>query len=179
MNGIHIGIGTPGYGPGMNTIYNPGNRTIIENNKFHNVSHGVGIWHARKSIKNVIVRGNLFYDIGRSNTDTWQQGANGFSAIGVSVPGGGHQIYNNVIYRSGDQSTFSAIRFGTTWGQTGSPLEVNHVYNNTIYDLKNSSAKAISVVQPLVATVYIKNNLHMHIKGLTLFVKLSSCKVSV
>lgn len=155
----NIGINKPGYGPGMNAIYNPGNRTIIEKNKFHNVTHGVGIWKSGNSIKGVIVRGNLFYDIGRSNTDTWQQGANGFSAVHVSVPGGGHQIYNNVIYRSGDESTFVAIRFGTTWGQTGSASEVNHVYNNTIDDLKNSGARAISVASSLVATIYIKNNI--------------------
>lgn len=147
------GVGTPGYKPGHNTIYNPGNRTIIENNKFHNLAHGVGIWHSGKSIQKVIVRRNVFYDIGRSNTDTWQRGNGTFSAIHVSSPGGGHKIYNNLIYRSGDESTFGGIRVG---GATGS--DINYIYNNTIYDIKNAGAYAIRI-SATTGTHYVRNNI--------------------
>ena len=147
------GVGNPGYAPGHNTIYNPGNRTIIENNTFRNLAHGVGIWHSGKSIQNVIVRRNVFYDIGRSNTDTWQKGNGTFSAVHVSSPGGGHRIYNNVIYRSGDQSTFGGIRVGAANGS-----DINHIYNNTIYDIKNAGAWAIRI-GTTTGTHYVKNNI--------------------
>lgn len=134
------GIGNPGYAPGHNTIYNTGNRTIVEQNTFRNLANGVGIWHQGKLIQNVIVRSNVFYDIGRSTIDTWQQGNGGFSAIHVSVPGGGHKIYNNIFYRSGDESTFNAIR---VW--KANVDDINHIYNNTIYDIKHPNAAAIRI----------------------------------
>jgi Right handed beta helix region len=134
------GVGEPGYGPGHNTIYNPGNRTIVEKNKFRNLAHGVGIYHSGKSIQNVTIRSNVFYDIGRSTIDTWQQGNGTFSGIHVSSPGGGHKIYNNIIYRSGDQSSFGGIKVGNAYAS-----DTNHIYNNTIYDIKNSGAYAIKI----------------------------------
>jgi len=156
----NIGIGTPGYPPGTNTIYNPGNRTIIEKNKFHNLSNGIGIWHAKKYIQNVIVRSNVFYDIGRPSIDTWEQGNGGFSAIHVSVPGGGHQIYNNIIYRSGEESSFGAIKINPLWDAAGTASV--YIYNNTIYDLKNSGAAAVKVNAMASITGgphFIKNNI--------------------
>jgi len=151
------GSGTAGYGPGFNTIYNPGSRTIIKGNTFHNLHHGVGIWHKNKELQNVIVRNNVFYDIGRTITDTWQQGATGYSAIHVSVPGGGHQIYNNIIYRSGDTSTFNAIRIDPKWN--AAQTTTIKIYNNTIYDLKNANAHAIRVIPTTGGPYLIKNNI--------------------
>ena len=134
------GVGNPGYAPGHNTIYNTGNRTIVEHNRFRNLAHGVGIWRTGITLQNVIIRSNVFYDIGRSSTDTWQRGNGTFSAIHVSVPGGAHKIYNNIIYRSGDESTFGGIRVGAAFAS-----DTNHIYNNTIYDIKNAGAYAVRI----------------------------------
>lgn len=147
------GVGTPGYTPGHNTIYNTGNRTIVEKNTFRNLAHGVGLWSSGITLQNVIVRSNVFYDIGRSNTDTWQKGNGTFSAIHVSVPGGGHRIYNNIIYRSGDESTFGGIRVGAAYAS-----DTNHIYNNTIYDIKNAGAYAIRI-GVTTGTHLVKNNI--------------------
>ncbi len=147
------GVGNPGYGPGHNTIYNPGNRTIVEKNTFHNLANGVGIWLKGLLIQNVILRQNVFYDIGRSSIDSWQRGNGSFSAIHVSVPGGGHQIYNNIIYRSGDEESFTGIRV-----RNANPGEINHIYNNTIYDIKHTRAQAIRIV-PATGTHLVKNNI--------------------
>ncbi len=147
------GVGNPGYGPGHNTIYNPGNRSIVERNTFHNLANGVGIWTTGITLQNVIVRSNLFYDIGRSGTDIWQQGNGSFTAVHISVTGGGHQIYNNVIYRSGDESHFNAIR---VWKSNST--DTNYIYNNTIYDLKNASALAVHVLAT-TGTHLVKNNI--------------------
>ena len=146
------GSPNPGY-LGHNTIYNPGNRTIVERNKFHNLSHGVGIWTANKLINNVIVRNNVFYDIGRTLTDAWQRGSKNSSAIHISVPGGGHKIYNNIIYRSGDESSFGGITVGSSSGS-----DTNRIYNNTIYDIKNSSAHAIRITST-TGTHLVRNNI--------------------
>jgi hypothetical protein len=135
------GVGEPGYYPGHNTIYNPGNRTIVEKNTFRNLAHGVGIWQTNKSIQNVTIRSNAFYDIGRSSSDTWQRGNNAFSGIHVSSPGGGHKIYNNIVFRSGDESSFGAIKVNNAYAG-----DTNHIYNNTIYDIKNSGAYAIKII---------------------------------
>jgi hypothetical protein len=147
------GVYDPGYKPGHNTIYNPGNRTIVEHNRFHNLAHGVGIWTKDKLIQNVIVRNNVFYDIGRTNTDTWQRGANNYNAVHVSVSGGGHKIYNNIIYRSGDEPSFSGIVVG---GSSGS--DTNRISNNTIYDIKNSNAHAVRITTT-TGTNYVRNNI--------------------
>ena len=147
------GIGTPNYSFGLNTIYNPGNRTIVERNKFHNIPNGIAIWHKDKLIQNVIIRSNVFYDIGRPSINPWQKGSTNYGAIGVSVPGGGHKIYNNIIYRSGDEASFRAIVVSKANGG-----DTNHVYNNTIYDIKNPSAYAIRVTAP-AGTHFVKNNI--------------------
>ena len=148
----NIGIGSPGYLPGMNTIYNPGNRTIIDGNTFHNCTHGIGIWTTGITIQNVIVRRNRFYDMGRFNIDTWMQGANSSMVIHISVPGGGHQISNNLIYRSGSQSTFVGISVGV---EANSATSV-YVYNNTIYNLLNPNSRAVLTN---FSSTQIKNNI--------------------
>lgn len=153
----NMGVGVPGYGPGVNTIYNPGNRTIVEKNRFHNLANGVGIWHSKKYIQNVIVRSNVFYDIGRPSIDMWQQGNGSFSAIHVSVPGGGHQIYNNIIYRSGEEHTFTGIRVNPLWDAAATTSI--QIYNNTIYDIKNASASAIKIKPITGGPHFVKNNI--------------------
>lgn len=154
-----IGHLAPGYRPGVNAIYNTGNRTIVEQNTFHNIAHGVGIWRTPNYlIRGVIIRNNVFYDVGREDTaDTWQQGQNGSSAIHVSTGGGDHQIYNNVIYRSGDRSTFSAIVIKTYYGAEETPPI--QVYNNTIFDIKHASAPAIFIRPNSGGPHVIKNNI--------------------
>lgn len=136
---------------GFNTIYNPGNRSIIERNRFHNSNLGVGIWQTGKLIHNVIIRSNIFYDMGRHLLDTWQ--TPGGSVVHISVPGGGHRIYNNLIYRSGDASQFGAIKIGAA-----SASDTNHIYNNTIYDIKNSGAYAVRITAT-TGTHFVKNNI--------------------
>jgi serralysin len=154
------GSHSPGYGPGYNSIYNPGNRSIIERNKFHNNNHGVGIWQTGSQIHNVIVRSNVFYDIGRHLTDTWQV-ARG-SAVHVSVPGGGHKIYNNIIYRSGDSYSFTGIVVKTAFTS-----DTNRIYNNTIYDIKNSYAYGI-LINTTTGTHFVRNNIAYQAgKGIT------------
>jgi len=148
----HIGIGTPGYVPGMNVIYNPGNRTIIEGNIFHNNTNCIGIWAAGLTLQNVVIRRNRFYDIGRMDIDTWQVGANMSSAVHVSVPGGGHQIYNNLIYNSGSTSVFRGINVGARANSTTN----FSIYNNTFYNLLHASAYC--VLTPYAAA-QIKNNI--------------------
>lgn len=149
----NTGVGNPGYKPGHNTIYNTGNRTIVEKNEFHNLANGVGIWSQGILVQNVIIRSNVFYDIGRTSIDAWQRGNGSFSAIHVSVPGGGHKIYNNIIYRSGDEPSFNGIK---VWKANAS--DINYIYNNTIYDIKHPSAPAIRIV-PAAGQHLIKNNI--------------------
>ena len=133
------GIGTPAYGPGHNTIYNPGNRSVVERNVFHNLINGVGIWHSNKFLENVIVRYNQFYEIGRHLTDTWL--VPGGAAVHVSSAGRGHRIYGNTIYNSGDDSIFTGIRVNPQFNKT--ELTDIQIDNNSIYDLNNVNAHAI------------------------------------
>lgn len=154
----NIGIGTPGYKPGWNVIYNPGNRTIVERNKFHNSINGIGIWRAGKYIENVIIRNNIFYDMGRRSIDSWQ--VDGGSGVHVSSPGGEHQIYNNIVYRSGEASTFSAFRITPQFHANN--LRTVHIYNNTVYDLLNPNASAVRIKangQTVGGPHYIRNNI--------------------
>jgi hypothetical protein len=147
------GIGRPAYIPGHNTIYGTGNRTILERNVFHNLANGIGIWTHGITVQNVTIRNNVFYEIGRSNTDTWQQGNGSFTAVHISVPGGGHKVYNNIVYNSGDDSRFIAFK---VW--QSAPTDVNVFYNNTIYDIKNPKAHSFWV-QVMTGMHIIKNNI--------------------
>ena len=149
----NIGIGTPYYAPGVNTIYNPGNRTIVEKNKFHHLANGIGVWYANKLIQNVTIRSNVFYDIGRTSINPWQKGTYNYSGVHVSVPGGGHKIYNNIIYRSGDEAGFGGIKISKA-----NSSDSNQIYNNTIHDIKNSSASAIKITAS-TGTHLVKNNI--------------------
>src|SRR6185437_8663826 len=147
------GIGRPGYPPGHNTIYNTGNRSVLERNVFHNLANGIGIWTHGITVQNVTIRDNVFYEIGRSNTDTWQQGNGSFTAVHISVPGGGHKIYNNIVYNSGDDPGFIAFK---VW--QSSLKDINVFYYNTIYDIKNPKAHSFWV-QVMTGTNIIKNNI--------------------
>jgi hypothetical protein len=138
----NIGIYDPGYVPGHNTIYSPCSNTLIENNTFHNLIHGIGIWKSNHQMSNVTVKNNVFYNIGRMDIDRWQIGANGSNAIHISVPGVGHIIYNNIIYNSGSAAyptLFKGVRIGTQATIATNVL----VANNTIYNLFNASGYAI------------------------------------
>jgi len=147
-----IGSGTPGY-HGMNTIYNPCNRTIVEKNMFHNSVNGVAIYTGGDFIYDVTIRNNSFYDMFRSDVDTWQRGANGGAAILVTGPGGRHKIYNNIIYRSGSESSFAGI--AVYYG----PQNDVKIYNNTVSNLLNPSARGISIEGGTSTNIHVKNNI--------------------
>ncbi len=158
------GSGTPNYGPGANNIYNPGNRTIVEGNVFHDGANGVGIWRSNsegtKDVQNVIVRGNVFYDMGRTTLNPWLDGAFGYTGVHVSVPGGGHRIYNNVFYRSCENSSCRAFRVNMYGSQAridaSTPI---HIYNNTIYDLLDPNAVAIKIEPNMGGPHLVSNNI--------------------
>ena len=148
---------TPNYGPGFNTIYDPGSDTIIERNYFHNLHHGVGIWYSGTYIKNVTVRYNLFKQIGRVDLDSWQSGSSGYTAVHVSVPGGGHQIYGNVVYDSCSQSNCSAFSLNPLFDDAAAgPVSF---YNNSIYNLVSASAYCIKNSATAGGPYNIKNNI--------------------
>ena len=153
----NIGIGTPGYPPGTNTIYNPGNRSIVERNTFHDLANGVGIWHSGKYIENVIVRYNLFYNIGRPSQNPWMALTSGQAAIHISSGGRGHRIYGNVIYDSIEDSGSSAIRVFPNFG--ASTTTDIQIYNNTIYNLLNAGAYAIRQSVAIAGPLVVKNNI--------------------
>lgn len=161
----NTGIHNPLYAPGYNTIYNPGSRSVVEKNIFHNLHNGVGIWTSNKYLYDVIVRDNYFYDIGLTSTDTWQAGAGGYSCIHISSSGGGHQIYNNVCRTSGETSNFRGINIIPQFGAT--TLTGIVIYNNTIYDLKHASAYGIRVAAQMQTPsgVTAKNNLVIPVLG--------------
>lgn len=144
-----IGIGTPGY-HGMNTIYNTGNRTIVEDNVFHNSVNGVTIYTGSTPVYDVIVRRNVCYDMFRSNIDTWQVGANGGWCIGAAQTGGRHQIYNNIVYRSGSESSFVGI------AALNSVNDVK-IFNNTIYNILNAGAAGIRISSS--TNIQVRNNI--------------------
>lgn len=148
----NTGIGTPNYRPGFNTIYNPGNRSIVERNVFHDGANGIGIWKATPpndnphAVQNVIIRNNIFYRMGRTDLNPWLSGATMYSGIHVSVTGGGHQIYNNIFYDSGNTSVFFGIRVNQkgTQAQRDASLPIS-IYNNTFYNIISASAPAVHV----------------------------------
>jgi hypothetical protein len=160
------GSGTPNYRPGFNNIYNPGNRSIVENNVFRNGANGVGIWKSANGfsdtaydIQNVIVRNNIFYDWARPSIDPWLAGATGYNGIHVSVPGGGHQIYNNVMYRSCEVSTCKFIRVRTPDTGRNTPTTPILIYNNTLYNWLNSQALSIRMESTTGGPHVIANNI--------------------
>lgn len=160
------GVGTPGYAPGHNTIYNPGSRTIIERNTFHNLANAIGIWHSGKYLYDVIVRFNTFYDLGLLSVDTWQQGNASISGIHVSSSGGRHLIYNNVFYHSGEDGIFDYIRINPQFGKTTLlPMEI---YNNTLYETLHASAEAIRATSntQTAGVVLVKNNIALTTNGI-------------
>lgn len=146
----------PGYSPGINSIYNPGNRSIIEGNTFRNVQCGVTVRLNNTLIRDVIVRRNAFYDVNRPSIASWQVGQGGQSAILIAVGGGGHRIYNNIIYRSGETAGFAGIRVTPYGGTITIPI---HIYNNTIYDLRHSGAQAVMITPTTGGPYYVKNNI--------------------
>ena len=165
----HTGInGVPNYGPGYNTIYNTGSRTIIERNTFHNNHGAVGIWHSAKYLYDVTVRYNTCYNIGLTlTTDTWQEGtsATGYSCVHVSSGGGRHKIYGNTVYNSGEDVNFKAFSINPLFGQ--STFERVDIYNNTVYNMKHSGAIGIRVSSNVdfAGRVIATNNLIIPVLG--------------
>jgi hypothetical protein len=153
----NIGIGTPGYAPGMNTIYNPGNRTIVEKNRFHNVGNAVAIWHSGKYLQNIIVRYNQCYDIGLKSVDTWMVGYGGFACVGVSTPGGGHKIHNNTIWNFEGNTGSSAININPQWDDAGlGKVEVDH---NSFYQFAHGTSYAVRQQATGGGPYLIRNNI--------------------
>ena len=140
---------------GFNTIYNPGNRSVVEYNVFHNSQHGIAIWGSGLTLENVTVRNNIFYDMARSNLDTWQTVKG--KIIHVSTGGTGHQIYNNIMYRSCDTSQDNGIILHN-YGGTITNVKI---YNNTMYGFTGASSTAIWIGTPLTTpnTVQVWNNI--------------------
>jgi hypothetical protein len=138
-----IGIGAPGYVPGINVIYGTGSNTIVEKNHFVRSCHGVAIYASNRTFApaqdNVIVRNNIFEKMGRNDLDPWQVTANGFipcgGAAGPASRGNNAQIYNNIYFDSltAQSGTGSRAAFDTYAGQDGSMPTNAKFYNNTIY----------------------------------------------
>lgn len=164
------GRSVPGYSPGINSIYGTGNRTIIENNTFDHCQIGVGIWlstthtsSGSANIQDVIIRNNVFKNMHLPEIDTWQQGMGLPTAIHVSVPGGGHQIYNNLIYHSGSIDTVrNTIWHGIFLNGPGLTKPVQ-VYNNTLYDFLDARSKSVWATEarcgPSQSLCVIRNNI--------------------
>lgn len=156
------------YGPGHNTIYNPGSGTIIEGNKFHNLHNAVGIWHSQKTLFDVIVRRNTCYNIGLVTTDTWLAApstATGYSCVHVSSGGGRHKIHNNTVYHSGEHTNFKGFSVNPIFG--GATLQQIDIDNNTIYEMRHSGAIGIRVSanDAVPNSVRVRNNLIIPVLG--------------
>jgi len=145
----NIGIGSPGYPPGMNTIYGTGSRTIVEDNVFHNVVNGVAIWTAGYVMNDVIVRRNICYDLFRPSIDPWE-GSSGGTCIAHTASGGRTKIYNNIIYRSGESADSSAIYINN------GPNDIK-IFNNTVYNLLHPNAEAVDANN--ASNVVCRNNI--------------------
>lgn len=145
------------YSPGANTIYNPGNRTIIEHNTFHNLSNAIAIWHSGKYLQNVIIRYNRFYNIGLKTVDPFVRGQGGYAAVGVSVPGGGHKIHHNTIWNVEGNTGSAMININPQFDDAG--LGQVEVYNNTFYNFTHSTSYAVRQQATGGGPYLIKNNI--------------------
>jgi hypothetical protein len=101
----NIGIGSPGYIPGINTVYGTGSDTLLEHNIMHDSVWGIAIYDSGLgTMNNVVVRNNLSYRMRRMDLNPWispsTSGINGGHTHGPASPGGGHLLYNNVEYDS-------------------------------------------------------------------------------
>lgn len=160
----------PAYIPGINSIYNTGSRSIIEGNTFIHCQIGVGLWSSTSGtgssavwLQDVIIRNNVFRDMALPLQDTWQQGQGTPVGIHISVPGGGHRIYNNLFYRSGEQDPTRATKFhGVLIQSLSTAISIPvHVYNNTFYNFIASGTTAVTVVAAKCSTsmCFIRNNI--------------------
>jgi hypothetical protein len=161
-----VGSQQNGYKPGTPTFYNTGNETIIENNVFHDSTHGIDICGGGSCGGNkpttggsVIVRNNVFYNMGRFDLNPWAAGA-GFSTAILANASRDHQFYNNIIYNSGFTGVTGPGGTSNAGIFAGIALQISannsHVYNNTIYNLLDSTAEAVFVS---VSGVNVKNNI--------------------
>lgn len=147
-----------------NTIYGVGNNSFIQDNYFHDLANGIGIWGSGTTQTNLTASNNVFARIGREDLDTWMAGPGGtYAAIHISVPGGGHKIYNNVIYDScynSSNTSNKCVPIHTGWTGYG---DLGVVYNNTIYNLLDTNTNCIGVYDPggstSFPTLQVINNL--------------------
>jgi len=135
------------YAPGHNTIYGVGDNSIIENNVFHDLGNAIGIWASDTTQINAIIRNNVFYNICREDLNSWIHPTSGScSAVHISVAGGGHQIYKNIVYNScstGNEAN-KCVPFVT---RSQAPSNVGMISNNTIYNLIDTNTPAIALFQ--------------------------------
>jgi len=127
-----IGAWQPNYMPGMNCIYHPGSDSLVQNNYIHDTMCAIGIWTSGTLIRNVIVRNNYIFRNGRPDINTWiNPGASSGATIHVSVGGGGHKIYNNILHDCGiaSMAQSSGININVGGNNAGT-----FVYNNVIYN---------------------------------------------
>jgi len=157
-----IGIGHPKYVPGTPIFYNVGNYTTIEQNVFHDSTHAIDICGGAscagpyQTAAGVIVRNNVFYNMGRFDLNTWAVGANAASSILSNAPVdsvNGHQFYNNIICNSGNTSAFVGIAV-----QYGASTDNILIANNTVYNLISGSATAIFAASGK-PSVQVRNNI--------------------
>lgn len=125
--------------PGKNVIYGMGNRTIAEDNLVHDVCNGFSIYASVSgtSQNNVVIRRNIFYNVGRRDLYAGMAGMQCQTAIAQPAQGSAPLIHNNIIYDSFTLSTDVAIRVYLSYSGTNA-----RIYNNTIY---NTTGKGISV----------------------------------
>lgn len=140
----NIGIGSPGYLPGINVIYNTGNRTIVERNIIHDSCAGIIIYTGSDPVHDVVIRNNVLYDMSRPELHPWLVGSNLGPSIGALQTGGRHKIYNNIIYRS--RANGIAAYNGTN--------DIK-MYNNTVYNMLDGSPGLYTNA----TNVLIRNNL--------------------
>ncbi len=162
------------YTPRHNTIYGVGNNSLIEGNVFHDLSNGIGVWSNPSIQINLTARNNSFYNIGREDINPWMRDTvagtvtGTYSAIHVSVPGGGHHIYGNVMWDSCNTvanvvNRCGGFRNGWTGYGSGPGGTLADIYNNTVVNLFDSNAACVGAYQPggstQVPTMNVKNNI--------------------
>lgn len=147
-----------------NTIYGVGNNSFIQDNYFHDLANGIGIWGSGTTQTNLTASNNVFARIGREDLNAWLAGPGGtYAAIHISVPGGGHKIYNNVIYDScynASNTSNKCVPIHNGWTGYG---DLGVIYNNTIYNLLDTNTNCIGVYDPggstSFPTLQVINNL--------------------
>lgn len=139
-NNFHdIGTIPPNNNNLQHAIYHGGTISIIDAwNKIYNVNgacRGIQIFssNARMVFYDIHVHDNIIHDTGCDGIGYY--GGDSTSTAG-ELYGGGSEIYNNVIYRTGTTGTGRADSAGIyiSFASPVSTSSITRVYNNTIYD---------------------------------------------